>query len=88
MSNVVTLVLNISGSLHLASDKISTSDAERWAAEGKIVFRLAVERGCWAVNHVNSGKVVGDAYAPGDPPSPAVLKLNPPNPVIHEGGQS
>lgn len=61
MANVVTIILNANGSLHLASDKIGVEDAERWAEEGKVVFRVAALRSRWAVNHVNSGTVVDDA---------------------------
>lgn len=61
MQRVVTVVLNPDGSLRLASEGVSTGDAERWAEDGKQVFRLATgRRGQWAVNHVNSGAVLTD----------------------------
>lgn len=60
MEKVVTLVLRRDGRHHITLEKCSIEDAQRWAEEGYEVFRLAVLGKQWAVNHVNSGKVVGD----------------------------
>lgn len=74
--NVITLILHSSGALHLASDKISTADAERWVEEGKTVFRLVASKGRWVVNHVNTGRVISDAaQSPDADATPALVPL-------------
>lgn len=60
MAKVVTVVLKRDGSLHVASDKISLADAERWAEEGHPVFRIATQAGRWAINQLPSGKIFTD----------------------------
>lgn len=74
---VTTLVFKPNGGqLHLAR-ALSVADAERWAEEGYQVFRLVVgPRGRWAMNHVNTGKVVTDnATSPDHDESPFLEPL-------------
>lgn len=77
LTRVATLVLKFDGRLHLAREDMSVADAARWAAEGFHVFRLAVDaRGRWAMNHVNTGKLVTDnAIAPDGDESPFLQPL-------------
>lgn len=58
---IVTVVLSRDGRLHLASDRMTQADAERWADEGYSVFQIAMRRPRWAVHHVNTRKVVSDS---------------------------
>jgi hypothetical protein len=76
MTAVVTVVLDPSGALRLASDKISTADAERWVEEGKLVFRLVARRDRWALNFVNAGQVATESgVAESAPAHPLLLTL-------------
>ena len=64
-TRIVTVIMKRDGSLHLASDSMSTGDTERWADEGYTVFRLAAVKDRWVANHVNSGKILtSDSPAP------------------------
>lgn len=65
MVKIITVVLKRNGSHHITSDTMSTPDAERWADEGFNVFRIAAVNDRWALNHVNTGKVLtSDMPAP------------------------
>lgn len=57
MTTIVTVVLYRDGTLKLASDKISETDAHRWTREGYHAFRLqaAEKPPSWSVTHVASG---------------------------------
>jgi hypothetical protein len=57
MNRVITVVLRRDGR-HQHTIECSLEDAQRWADEGYTVFRFAARDERWAVNHVNSGKVV------------------------------
>ncbi len=61
MAKVVTVVLKRDGSLHMASDRVTLADAERWAEEGHPVFRIATAQHRWAINQLPSGKIFTDA---------------------------
>ena len=64
MAKVVTVVLKRDGSFHMASEKVSLADAERWADEGFQVYRIATLGMRWAVNQLPSGKIFTDDMIP------------------------
>ena len=74
MKKPLTFVISRNGLLVLALADVSTADAERWAEEGCQVFRVAVDGVRWAVNHVNSGRVMSFADEP-DTPNRAVFDV-------------
>ena len=64
MEKVTTVILKRSGEFHLATEKISPEDAQRWADEGFHVFQLIARGKTWALHYVNDSKVFTNLSVP------------------------
>lgn len=62
MEQKATTVIFKRDGRHAHTLQCTPADAARWAEENE-VFMIVVRGGRWAVNHVNSGKIITDDLA-------------------------
>lgn len=78
-ASTTTVVFKRDGRHHVTVEDMSPEDALRWAAEGYSVFKIGISgahpKALWAVQHVNSGKIMDSWHTSGCDPADSEFLL-------------